>query len=299
MILKTVSKNKYHLEFTSWHDLLRTAIDGKSGMEKSDRSSRIEGRPEFFATRTWPEAVKLARFGYHGIADEIESASKYIVDRMTNFIEKEEVIHDVEGHGIDVARFIDGEPECWQRIETVTSGGIGNRIVTILVNVGASSGVKASQFKNRGIIMCALVDILQTAGYSCKVVAYGCKIGDGDNFLLTSAVVKEPDGSMDAGRMAFALAHAGMYRRLFFSAWETLDSKMRTMFEIGNGYGMQSTNLLADVLNEDSDIDPIIFPGLNTNDGGIYKHDPKSEKVQTWIKAILADRIKFRDEVAA
>lgn len=191
----------------------------------------------FTKTYSFEEAVKLAHDGWADGATDIEKFSGPLFDRVSQLVERASVVYDVEGIGIDTARYLDGEPECWQKWETTVIEGFGSRVIRLAFNFATSSGISTEVITAKGAAVAALVQLLEYSGYSVEVSAVeGAETsGYRDECRV---IVKQADQFLDMPRLAFALAHPAMLRRLWFSYVEMQPAYFRNAVEQGSGYGL-------------------------------------------------------------
>lgn len=197
-------------------------------------------RSSWSGAATFTEAVNLAKLGWIDKANDIQSISAPIIDKLTSLIEKHSITYDVEGIGIDVARYLDGEPECWQKWESETVEGHGTKHIKILFNVGVSAGISTEVITAKGSAIVALIEALEYSG--CRVqltvtMSYGAW-----EFYTT---IKSSDQPLDLPRVAYALAHPSMLRRIVFRLlecqpeWKSLDAG-GCYSGNGNGYNWRT-----------------------------------------------------------
>lgn len=202
------------------------------------------GDEGWHGTKTWDEAVALARDGWHEGLEKIASMSRPIVETISTRIERADIFHDVEGMSVDIARFVEGEPECWQNQTHTIVEGRGNRVQRIFVNASTSGGVSTSSMIERGSYIAACVECLERAGFACEVVwamGIGASFGNSkgpDGLINAYVTIKQPDAPLDMANLAFTLAHPAMFRRLGFAYIER-QSELVSYVQDGS-YGMSS-----------------------------------------------------------
>lgn len=222
-------------DFQSWGALLDVAVNGKSEIGDDHRSSRI-CRRTWHGVKKFEEAVVLAREGWLSAAQDTHAIVAPIFDKVSSLIERTDVLYDVEGHGIDIGRFVQGEPECWQRFETVTVDGPGHKIIRIVFNQVAHCEVGHNVIKTRGVAALALITLLEYAGHRVELIVNSgaWKFGKHSEAPI---IVKRADDALDEGRLAYALCHPSMLRCLYFSVWETSKEAHALGAYHGGGYG--------------------------------------------------------------
>lgn len=184
--------------------------------------------------------VKRALHGWDEGERAVKTISKALFDKIAVKVEREFPVYDVEGCEIDVARFLDNEPECWQRFESEVLENAGRRIIKLVLNISASASVSASTLMAKGAAMTALAELLEFAGHGVEVVVTdGSRGGWGVTGMqaFNMITIKHADQPMDINRMAVAMAHPGMLRRLGFSIMEHWPLDVQRAIGVGGGYG--------------------------------------------------------------
>lgn len=181
------------------------------------------------------EACNLASNGWSEIRPEVDAILVQLEDRLA---EKFSTMYVTEyatsGAGVDMGRFVTGEPECMVEFMPQSQASMG-RVVKIIVAGTASSGIDAEDIKRRGIAVLALVDTIHKMGVGIELwwesSIKGYKKGS------HSTVVKLHDSNepLDIDSVMFSLAHPSMLRRLTFSVQEL--SQESDDQGVGSGYG--------------------------------------------------------------
>lgn len=168
-------------------------------------------------------ALDLAIHGWKQGEDTVKRISGALITRVSNKIVQHDIQYNVEGAQVDIGRFCEGEPECWQDWHESEVRGDAKQLVRIVFNCSVSSGVDATVILARGATIAALTELLEIAGHRVEVIlCWGgnCYGEGGYGFVGGEVMVKPSDQPLDLGRMAFALAHPACFRRLIFSCME-------------------------------------------------------------------------------
>ena len=231
--------------FESWSEFTEFAGNAKSSIPTDSRSSRNgkngEG-PKWWGTKTFREATELAAIGWQSEAQKIRELSAPIFELISSLIVREDIIYGVEGQSIDIARFIQNEPECWQSFESqiIEAPHAGSKVVRLHFNQGASSRISAESIRKRGIAATALIELLEYAGFRVEVIV-GTASYSGGLLWETYIKVKDAAQTVDLPRLTYALAHPSMLRRLLFSNWEAVltpaELEKANIEPNGGGYG--------------------------------------------------------------
>lgn len=202
----------YRIDFDNWGEFLGH-VARPIPRHCSTRDSETQPY-SFNKTSSYRDALDLAQNGWpEGIA-QIKELSAQIFDLISHKIIRYDPYHDVEGAMIDIARYIDGEPECWIAFEeNKTQAPASSDLITLVFNASASAGVRTEVMERKGAAITALTECLEFAGKRVKVVFVGCtsRHSKSGEFFVT---IKEFDQPLDMDRLAFALIHPSMFRRL-------------------------------------------------------------------------------------
>jgi hypothetical protein len=160
---------------------------------------------------TFEEAVNYFREGYKvDTADfvaEIDKLSSKICEEIQS-----EYIPEVTGEFFDIGRVICGEPEAWfEKTEVPVKNPLN-----IIINLSVSHNISTEQVKNRGIAICALINLLS------RDRAISVKVLMGTEYHKHSPIrffryIQIPNNPLDLDLMNFLITHVGFYRRLFWN----------------------------------------------------------------------------------
>jgi hypothetical protein len=157
-------------------------------------------------------------------------------------IQRVEVSHDVEGHAIDVARFVDGEPEAWLKFEEVLQESeSGHKLIRIAFNYSVSGHISPEVITRKGAAVAALVELLEYAGHRVELILCHAVAEYRNDEAVTETYIrmKEFDQNLDSAVLAFALAHPATLRVLTFSIMEQYPYEVRRHIGVpGGGYGI-------------------------------------------------------------
>ena len=233
----------YFVTYDSWGEYLDHISAGETFPGAASHAASDDR--DTWSGGSWTLALQLARDGWPEGEAALKRFSLPLVDRVSQMIERPYIVYDVEGSEIDIARYLDGEPECWQRFEVRTTAGPGRRIIKIRINASASASVGPDTIRTRGAAVGALVELLELGGHGvqldlCKSVAtYPGKPAS----LGYSVRLKDAEQPLDIPRIAYALVHPTSARRLGFAAYEQAPAPVRNAHGVkrGGNYGYPST----------------------------------------------------------
>jgi hypothetical protein len=188
-----------------------------------DRGSREESRSRdaWFGSRTFDEAVEMARDGWPKGAAAALKARKTVDQRVAQLVSAKasQWGFDVVGDVVDIGRYLTGEPECWLTEQDGENGRA--RVVKFLFNVCCSAAVQPEAMISRGAAILAAIDAIEASGTRCEVwFGYSAKKHCEEEQLDIVVPVKYAGQPLDQDRLAFALASPSCSRRLCFSVAE-------------------------------------------------------------------------------
>lgn len=222
--------------FESWGDYLRFVAPAKQ-LPGCDFASR-NGSHDFTSTYSFDEAFKLAQTGWFEGAEKSKKISEPIFNHVSSLMEKSDITHDVEGIQVDIARYLDGEPECWQQWVPTIVEGTGHRIVRLVFNGFVSASVPNETIERVGGTLVALIELLEYAGIRVEVMydmVFTTQYTANYPINVEAHVkIKSADQPLDVPRLAFALAHPSSFRRIAFSFLEQHTAERR---KLSQNYG--------------------------------------------------------------
>ena len=200
--------------FESFGDMLAYA-NANTRKKQSD-----SGDQSFTETANYAEAHKLATEGWHAVRPEVERVMSQLSEQIDNRLDMvSELEYATSGGAVDVGRWLTGEPECMFSFVPMPNERMG-RVVKIFIDYGASGSFSAEFIRQRGIVLCALVDTLQKMRVACEVWGETA-VSYGHNQIHTTVVkLHDATAQMDIDELMFALANPSMLRRITFSVRE-------------------------------------------------------------------------------
>lgn len=227
---------KFSESFASWAEFL-DATERPSNMNPGARASMNTGAEsaKWSGCNTIEEARKLARFGWPEGNQKISKESASFMRDFSERITRPEWVYEAEASGqLDVARFLDDEPECWLTVkdrETIMPA------LTIVSNLAVSGSIDKSVIEARGLIVATLAQALEFGGIKTRIIITEVIESYGNTSAEMYITLKDFGEILDLDALAFAIIHPSTLRRLFFAYEETWNDALRDEFHIGNGYG--------------------------------------------------------------
>jgi hypothetical protein len=243
-----------YLTELTWEEFIDKAEFGESDMPATSRHSRSNGRESFYGKWNLKQACELARTGWaeglEAIKPRVEKISEMIA--LKRF--KKEIAYSQMGPGTwDMGRLIQGHPQPWVTFvdsEDVENGQTNGGVVSISFNATVYHGRSVDHIFNKGALVVALVDMLESAGTRVELnLVYHTKM---DDYGIPVVVrVKDAQEIVDMDRIAFALANSACFRRMGFSIYEQAPEIFRTKCDVTamGGYGLAAEYDLEDSIN--------------------------------------------------
>lgn len=228
-------------EFDSIHKFVNRLEKGHDPMGASDRRSDAG----WAGTASLEEAVRFAKYGgWTPDAETTRLADLFgdILPKLRSFKENElQRQHDVQGDQVDVAAFLEGEPNHmigWvPNQEQVTK-----RALCLVIGHSVSGGCSAEDLFARGRAAVELVRALQMFGYELEIWSeetvgpsgYG---RSGEQVYSTLVRLHAAGEIMDETAVEYAIGNPSWLRRLLFASQECEDDKLRVRFGFGGRHG--------------------------------------------------------------
>lgn len=175
------------------------------------------------------EAHRMALDGWLDGAARINKMSDGIVTAISPLIERFDVVHEVEGQNLDIARYLEGDPECWMQMVPTRVEGSGPHFFNVVVNNCVSGGCPASIIETRGAAIVAAVNLLELTGARVQLTVVEA------SEWRTFVRIKRYEDCLDLPMVAYIVGHPSALRVHFFSHVE-VQPDIRE-FAICGGYG--------------------------------------------------------------
>lgn len=183
------------------------------------------------------QAMEFARTGW---IDGVVDISGRLAMRPPHLTNDPKWRYDVAGELPDIGRFLAGDPAHMMR----HGHPKGHRpVITLATGANGSAGVTASQLRNYGAAMVAIIDQLESTGRRVEAYATFVSSKFGQGRLAPVWRVKAAEDVVDLSALAFSLSHPAAFRRLGFAIYE------RSGFSTWNDYGSSVTSTLEDLID--------------------------------------------------
>jgi hypothetical protein len=233
--------------FPTWFDFVDQAKSRVSPVKDNIAASRAPDIKNWSQTKDFDTAHKLAERGWSAGASKVSALGEAMFDELSGLIRKPQVVFtDDPGIEIDVARYIEGEPDCHVHLEDNIKRGASRQIVRLVYNATASSSVPPDIIVARGATVAALVMMMEYSGAGVEVVCF-IGISEKNEIRYPNArgkavevysTIKSSDQPVDVTSLAYALAHPSTFRRFGFAVMEGLtDQATRDALSVPGYYG--------------------------------------------------------------
>lgn len=230
-------RTMYRHTYESYDHFLSVA-ESVGPMGEGGASRRNKSEDSWDLNAGWVGAKKLARQGWKEGMAKADALQAQLESLICPFILKDEVMYDVAGDFPDVGRACMGIPDSMGNMVTTEDHALNGhkKIIKITMDGFVSSGIDAERVALRGAAVMALVDALEKAGRAVEVTWIPCGTGDDAKKFFSEIPLKRSGEAMEEDRLAFALIHPAMFRRICFSAWEHEPEDVRNTFGIPEYY---------------------------------------------------------------
>lgn len=207
--------------YNSWGAFIRAA-DQTNDLNPTRRSSRDVSRPSWHGSHDWQETIDLAMRGWpeglRRIKEQVTVIERFIGPTKPRL----DLAYAVQGPGtLDFNRYQQGRPDSWVIWEDgAPQDGQSIRIVPIVFNLSTSGRVSTEVMFRRGAAVCALVDVLEHSNIRVEVILVEYATYGYGSAYAWKVMLKRAEDILDMDRLAFALCHASVLRRLMFSLAE-------------------------------------------------------------------------------
>lgn len=188
-------------------------LDQDAGREPQS----ISGDYSFTKSKTYDDASKLA-FRWDEGAEKVQAIRAQVNDTVAT-LGFEYFASPVPPGALNMARYLEGHPMPYtaKRFGEEEVSGRG-KVVRILVNIAASSGITTDVIETRGGAILSLVDALEAVGRSVELVAVMSASSSKNIEIYTT--IKTAGVPLNLSSIAYAIAHPSMLRRHMFRIME-------------------------------------------------------------------------------
>lgn len=228
-LVRMLPKVNHHSAWDSPEAFYKHINSLEKSQSWSDSECMEDGRGSFYGTKTWQEAVELAKNGWDEGAQTVERVRDKI--KALNPTAPKVIKYAMAGSVPCVPRAVAGNILNMKNPETSLTKK--KPVITLLVNICVPWFVSKDALAYRASAIACLVDEVESKGFSCEVLLCARSQGHGDFETLTTVTVKHSHQPVDIKRLAFAVGHPAMFRRFMFADWSCDDQCQ----QLGHGLG--------------------------------------------------------------
>lgn len=181
-----------------------------------EKHSSVDGSYGFTSTYNYEEAVKLMHDGWDSMAKKLTDKLK-VIDQKTAAISKPRRVNSVAGYQANVPRYLQGNPKS---MIAKQSTPVKQKIVNITKSINYNGGTSTERMMEESIKALQIVKKLEAQGYRVNLnVSLGTS-ADGRK-IYAKVRLKGANERLNVSKLAFAMCHPSMLRRLYFRFIET------------------------------------------------------------------------------
>jgi len=276
------------IEFESFDEFLETVSEPLSDTcreawtDSDGELSSEDGALSFTGTLNFEHALQLAREGWPEGLVEFDDKMREVAPHVEAAGREPAIDFDRAGYAPNVAMFCAGDPACMYTQGESYQGT--TPIVRVLLNITVSGMIPASILANRGAALAAVIEYMESAGFSVEVTLYqgaeaeGWRKKGGTNQRVRVLhehfiPVKRAGEFIEPDRFAFMLAHPSVLRRFIFRLDEMCAESGPHM---RNGYGTPT--------DADPEADQIYFQAMRGFSSGARGYATTEEALKTVLR---------------
>ena len=230
-------ENKYRVEYGSVLEALKVAkkhaLAGTIAHHK--KGGRIPDE-DFVGAVHFDQVEHLAVNGWDEQSDVALQAASEAIDTVEKMVDMPSFkgTWGVSGCEVDVARYLEGEPENMIDYEMIQAPRNG-RVITLCASGSVSWAVSRDTINRRGYIITALALALSRIGFATELWLDLSASGAGEAHMRV--LVKGPNDELDPARVMYAYAHPSMFRSIGFGIMHDLPEEWQEKIGVGSYYG--------------------------------------------------------------
>lgn len=227
--------------FRSYSDLITCAEKGPFSPSTRGFSSFATGN-DSFSGDTYEGCIKKAWYGDKEILKAVRESRDQIVRELNDTTFVQDWQYSESGAGVDVAKFVTGQPDCMFDVLPTEK-----KSITIGINFAYSWSYSHAQVIAAGAAVFIIAEWFHRNRYNVRIV--GDEVCTRNNkYYWLSFPIKEYHQPFDTGRIAFILAHPGFLRKVIFAVNDSTGDECREAFGFhsGAGYGNVTTTVLTE-----------------------------------------------------
>lgn len=164
----------------------------------------------FTATPSMDAAIQLARNGW---SEGIDTARE-LADMLTaDHAQQRKRLYGPAGGSVSVGRMLAGNPAHMSSRPKQP----GRKIITLFIENSVNHNVDTKSISIRAAVVAAIVDLIETQGYSCEIVAVDTSLHQRKPGAHIAVTIKQAGEKLSLNDTIFALGHPSFLRRFCFA----------------------------------------------------------------------------------
>ena len=185
----------------------------------------------WYGTSSFDEALDLLRNGWTEKAKELEGKLSQKLNKETTTVTRQKSVYDVVGGNCSVPRYLQGVPTNMVR---QVRKPVKEKVVTINYNIGYTCDFTASKIIDNAIECISQVKALEDSGTRVNLNVVRVISGFGTNKKHGWIIpIKKSNERVSLAKMAFAVCHSSMLRRIMFAIEERDEDVEIRYFDYG------------------------------------------------------------------
>lgn len=229
-------ENMYVTEYHSLTEFLSDITSRPNNTFFKDRHSSetyesTSTRDKWYNTEDFQQASYLLTHGWDSAAKKMATKVK-LTNATSTAVRSSKPAYGVVGSQASVPRYLQGIPTNMVSRQMTYAK---QKVVTITKGISYNSRWKPDDILAECIKALQIIQSMENGGQRVRLNVIWCvTAGNGKAHTICKVCVKQPDERLNLSKMAFALAHPSMLRRIFFKWMETDDF---TKHDMGYAYG--------------------------------------------------------------
>ena len=219
---------RYRAKFNSLVDLYNYLISNPRVNKTVFSRLHSETGDEDFAGVPYDEALEELMLPPRGEYREFLRLSERLNDDAMGYVQEHEIIKAPGGGYVDIPSYAAGDPLCYR----ISRSTYTPKFVRVNVALSYYWGTSKKQVMNRALIIAALVNAFEQAGYIVEVNTFELS-KEANEVIDIDVNIKNSNETFNKASLYKSLCYVEFLRRLLFRVLETLD--VRKEWEFGYG----------------------------------------------------------------
>ena len=219
---------KYRANFRSLRNLYNYLKSKPDINNEVFSTLHSESKEKEFAGKSYRSALEELVNPPRSEFKEIFRVSDRIQENALGYVKEFISVKSPNGGSIDIPAYCSGSPFCYRKTKSVYTP----KFIRINIALGYYWGTSKEQVLNRAMIILALVNALEQAGYVVEINTFEVA-REGNEIVEIDVNIKNNDETFDKASLYKSLCYVEFLRRILFRVLETLNVQNSW----GGGYG--------------------------------------------------------------